>query len=989
MIRSCAAVLLLALSASPARPQIVRFNHLTVEDGLSQDIVSAITQDGNGFLWLGTEDGLNRFDGSTVTVFKHDPHDTSSLTGNDITALLPVRGGGVWIGTGIGADLFDPRTQAFSHPPRLPEAGAYAVHGFSIDADSEVWMASSRGLFRYVGGTFRHAVVGAHPVTRNVWALHIDGAALWYTDTDGLHRCALSHGSLEARPLPASLRVIAQSDVSQMVRDHRGNLWILTWDKGIFQFDSTYRLTDHFSTKGVGRRWICDNAARTGVEDGEGCLWFGTMSSLERYDPASGHITHFRGTSLDTQGQGMLGTRVYSLYVDRTGIVWIGTYRGGLNSYSRARLKFSPLVARSPSAPHDVFGIQSGSNGRILLGTERGLFVLSGSEPTVRWVRADANDGRPVYTIFREGDTVWAGSDGSIRRLDRHLRPVSRIQLPVHDAVRSMVRGPDGLLWVGTELRGLYRLVGPSRFNRWEPPGFSFHDGVWALQRDSFRRLWIGTWNSAYSFRVDSSNGKVLRYGDGPGADVALQFPAFRTVREDADRGVWLASWGGGIYHLDSLGHPDRHFTEVDGLASDFVKSLEVDRHGVLWIGTERGLAQFDPSTQTFRTYTQADGLPSTFFYSGASFKDRNGRLFFGTNNGLVAFDPDRIPVNATPPLVAITAFRVFDKPVKEAPGTAESPEPMLAYDQNFISFDYVALDYTSPQRNQYAYKLDGVDRLWVQAGTRQYAAYTHLDAGTYTFHVKACNSDGVWNDVGASMTLVITPPVWSTWWFRLLSALLALFAVYALYRYRVHRLLEVERLRRRIARDLHDDIGTNLSAMVLASQVAGQQSLPQSVQSYVASMSALARETQEQMRNIVWMLNPKNDSPQMFLTRMKDEAARLLRDIPYTFEGPPRGLTAVTDIELKRHLFLIFKEALNNTARHSAARRVRIILAQDSGVVDLDIRDDGKGFDLSAEDQGNGIDNMRARAGQLGAEFEIESQIGHGTRVHLKMKIP
>ncbi len=294
-----------------------------------------------------------------------------------------------------------------------------------------------------------------------------------------------------------------------------------------------------------------------------------------------------------------------------------------------------------------------------------------------------------------------------------------------------------------------------------------------------------------------------------------------------------------------------------------------------------------------------------------------------------------------------------------------------------------------APQRNRYAYKLDGVDRDWIQAGPRTYAAYTHLDAGSYTFHVRASNNDGVWNTEGASITVTIAPPFWSTWWFRILSLALVIGLLYRLYRYRLGKIQEVERLRRRIARDLHDEIGTNLSAIVLASQMAGRGEIPTGLNEYVVSMKSLAAETQEHMRNIVWMLNPRNDAPEMLLTRMKDEAARLLRDIPYVFECPEKGFPTTYDLDWKRQMFLLYKEALHNIARHSNATSAKISLKYSSGTLELQLTDNGKGFDPQSPVGGNGIENMKVRAQQMGAELRIDSTAGKGTHILLRAKIP
>lgn len=983
MKRSVIAFLLVPIFSPSLLSQQVHFQHLTIDDGLSQDIVTAIVQDDQGFMWFGTEDGLNQYDGTSFTVYKHNPNDSTTLSSNFIGALLADMRGHLWVSTSLGIDLFDIRTKTFQHIAAMGGPHISST-GFCQGADSSVWIGSSEGLFRYKGGKFSRADLDGQPMTHTVWGMLSEGNLMWVVDTAGLHCYVVQQEHLQSVELPPALHPLR--GLSRIFRDREHQLWVCTWNNGIFRFDPTLGFAEHYTAKPGNATALRDNSVRTGLEDREGTLWFGTSSGLEKFDPSHDGFIHFE--SGPGNPSGFLGDRVYALCVDRTGILWVGTYRGGVNAYAPARQKFRAMTLSPGTKAEDVFAVSETPDGKILVGTDNGLYSWGGSADG-SWIPYSKFEGKPILSTARLGNKdTWVGTEGSIERLGGSGDGPGRITLPVNDDVRVIFQDRDGQLWIGTDKRGLYVVDRATcKVARWSPPDGEFTGGAWSMYQDRAGQLWIGTWESEYSFRYDKQHGTVVRYGNGTHPDVYLSSPAIRVFREDTAGTLWIGTWGGGIYHLDTLDRPVEHFSEIEGLASDFVKSMEIDDRGKFWIGTERGLSFFDPVSRGFTTYTQRDGLPSSFFYSGASFMNREGLLFFGGQKGLVAFNPDSIRRNVQPPPVAITGFRVLDKPVPPGQWASHGGEVTLRYDQDFFSFEYVALDFTAPEKNQYAYQLEGFDRGWVQAGTRCYAAYTHLDPGTYRFHVKASNNDGIWNEAGATMAVIVTPAFWMTWWFRLAAAVAFAFAIYLTYRYRLRTLLEVEHLRQRIARDLHDDIGTNLSAIVLASQMTDQEEVPPAIREYAADVRSIALETQEHMRDIVWMLNPRNDSLELLIARMKDDAARLLREGRYSFTSTQETPEKI-DLTQKRNIFLVYKEALHNAVKHSGATHVDITIEARERMLEFHIQDNGCGFDPAKVAAGNGLDNMRARAGQMGGTLKIQSGPGKGTSIHLRAKI-
>ena len=363
--------------------------------------------------------------------------------------------------------------------------------------------------------------------------------------------------------------------------------------------------------------------------------------------------------------------------------------------------------------------------------------------------------------------------------------------------------------------------------------------------------------------------------------------------------------------------------------------------------------------------------------------------MFFGGNHGLNIFHPDSVRDHDTPPIVRLTNFKVFDKPIDLPDAIWNLSQVELSYQQDFLSFEFVALDYSSPTRNKYAYRLEGFDRNWIDAGNRRYAAYTHLPGGTYTFRVKASNGDGVWNNEGASIRIVIHPPFWETFWFRILALLTTAALLYVAYRIRLGRVLSEERLRQRIAQDLHDDVGTNLSTIALASRSLVQKRGPgKEANEALERIGTVAQRTTDQMKDIVWVLKTNNDSLDNLVSKMREVAGQLLVGKHYTFNAPAEGLLEKVNLEFKRHLFLFYKECLNNIAKHSGATNVVIGVEYLNGMFMINIEDDGKGFAEEAGTTGSGLQNLRARAKQIGGSVTITSNPGRGTHIILTVKM-
>ena len=418
-------------------------------------------------------------------------------------------------------------------------------------------------------------------------------------------------------------------------------------------------------------------------------------------------------------------------------------------------------------------------------------------------------------------------------------------------------------------------------------------------------------------------------------------------------------------------------------MLSNIILGIVEDDGGNLWISTPKGLSRFNPDSREIRNYDAADELPG-----GSLIKSRTGEMIVGNDRGLFIFHPDSLRDNPHVPNVVLTAFNVLNEPYPLSQPIYRTREIVLDHTQNFFSFEFATLDFVAPEKNRYAYRLEGVDDDWVQAGTRRYANYTHIDHGTYVFRVKGSNNDGVWNEVGASVSLVITPPFWQTWWFRTLAVLATIGLLALIYNYRVNKLLELERVRVRIARDLHDELGSNLSGIALAStMVQESENLSEQQRRRLSEISDNAMQTADAMREIVWFINPEHDEPADLVLKMKDVASSMLNGVEISFESRDDVFEDSMDIEVRRHVFLIYKEILNNIVKHAQCSRVDILLERESGRFRMSIADNGCGFDPLQTYRGNGLKNLQTRAKGIGGKLDIVSSSGQGTRITLEAR--
>ena len=834
--------------------RVTRFQRLTVEDGLSENAVPAIVQDEQGYMWFGTREGLDRYDGYDFTIYASDPADPTTLSNSFITTLYVDRDGTLWIGTFHGGlNRFDWEHGTFTHYQNDPQdptsLSNNRIRAIAQDQEGNLWIGThGGGLERFdpqdeTFTHYRHDPDDSTSLSSDiVRAIYPDpGGSIWVGTYGGLNALDPATGNFRHyRYSPLDAQTLSDDVVMSIARDGDGDLWVGTY-RGLDRLDPVSGTFVRYRHDPADPRSLSCDEINVLYRDRSGSLWIGTETGgLNRLETnGAGAYTFERYMNSDRLPDSLSNNAVRSIYEDQGGVLWVGTYGGGLN-------KLNPVAAAFGHYRHDpddanslidnnVMALQEDRFGGLWIATLGGLDFFDRANNTFTHYQHAPQaplslSNNRVRSLLETGDgTLWIGTDyGGLNRFDRVTGTFTHYQndpddprsLPNHQ-VMALYEDREGTIWVGTYGGGLSRLE-PStgtfthyQYNPNDPQSLS-DNVVLAILQDQSGTLWVGTESGGLN-RFDPARGTFRSYTVRPDVPNSLSHNGVTAIHQDAAGLLWIGTLGGGLNRFDPLTETFTHYSDKQGLPSNRVLGIVEDAAGRLWLSTSNGLARFDPHNETFRNYDAQDGLQGNVFSNGACGQGADGALFFGGANGFNVFYPEQIRDNAHVPPVVITAFKKFNQVVlTDLPADAAIE---LSYQENFIAFDFAALDYAAPEKNQYAYRLEGFDPDWVYAGTRRYASYTNLRGGTYTFRVRGSNNDGVWNEEGVAVRITVVPPFWERWWFIAGVTLFLAGSALAVYRWRVQaiaarnrelaqqvreRTSEIER-RRQVAEGLRD----------------------------------------------------------------------------------------------------------------------------------------------------------------------------------------
>jgi ligand-binding sensor domain-containing protein/signal transduction histidine kinase len=786
---------------------VLRFERIGLEEGLSQSVVYAMAQDQFGFLWFGTTDGLNRYDGHTFEVFQPDPDNPTSISDRWITTLLDDREGNVWIGTLRGGlNRYDHNTGNFI--PYVYESlnpsslASNHVTALLEDKDGYLWVGTNNGLDRYdpQTGEFKH--FRSTPGQQN--SLPGNFISTLYEDSHGVIWVGTNNnglGSIDTTDLSFRTYVhneenpnsLTSNSIHAIVEDKQGYLWIGT-PEGVNRISPDRNIFIHYTHEDTNPNSVIDDYVHALYIDQAGTLWIGTENGLDRYDFNTYRFIHYQHNRGETTS--LSSNSIYTIYEDRGGVLWIGTYGGGLNKYNRGQSKFTYFNA-DPSKQNSlnsnfIFPIVVDAANTVWIGTLGG--GLNNYNPRTGLFTYYTNDQEDPNSLVSDvvisayidrNGTLWVGTNRGLSRFDAEsgdfINYTASTEEPeqeaniVPGAVHAILEDSQGLLWVGAA-NGLYQFEpdaetfipftgDPSQTDSQK----NYH--VTAIYEDSDHNLWIGTSDNGLN-RYDPAKMTYTRYLSEPQNPGSLSHNSVLAIYQDNRGIIWIATAGGGLNRYQPESDSFTAITEKNGLPNNVVYGILEDNSGNLWLTTNRGLSRYNPVTGVFRNYTTKDGIQSIEFNQNAYAKGRDGKLYVGGINGFNIFDPAEVNDSTYAPPIVLTSFTQGSQPLPDRPRMEQLKNVTLTWPDNNFSFEFAILGYASPSQNQYAYMLENFESSWNYIGSRREGRYTNLPGGNYILRLKGSNNDGVWNEYGQSISITVVPPLWETWTFRIMAVL-------------------------------------------------------------------------------------------------------------------------------------------------------------------------------------------------------------------------
>lgn len=956
--------------------------------GLSDNNVRCIYKDNRGIMWVGTRWGLNRIDGSTITVFNNIPDNKNSISNNVVNCITEGEYGLIWIGTEHGLNSYNPMVGEWKRLVLVHEGKwDLDVKGFASDKKGNLFVGTSTGLYIYNQSNGEVVYKGLpgnnyeQKLNNHITGLCLDKKGdLWLSTFNGLWCYHLGSGEFE-------MEVNAHNDpsfkplITTFIFDHTGKVWYGTWDDGVKRFDPETKQVKVFKNLQEPGRQI-----RTILElkqrDGRYRIYLNSF--YQYYDAASDEIVLMK-----EEDAGKLNSTV--LYSRDGDVLWLGTDQGLLfcNTYGDL---FKTTVHKKPTTSQSVSVLEwenkllvSGDGGNFLKLYNKDLTVASDYSQHI------GNGTSCLKMSFADKAVLRCGTSEGIADINLITHAIH-----FHQLTDTAGNSPD--------LRFITTLFEDSRHDWWY---FPWRSGVWRTDSGSnvakqvFRNftlqfgvpkplvisdvcedangnLWMGDYDEGIVFydRKHNKFSKPFSGGDGQGNSVSQIIYYKHHCYSFIGASLW-------IWNTDSMRRRKVHFLPRTDKS---INAVALDSMGNIWMATQNGLNVYNPGSHTYRHFSIADGLASNEL-NGTLYCCADGTMIFACPEFITSFRPRDLlsHVNSVPQIQLVETI-VNGKPYPFHVGA----QPRFDHNTHSFIFRWAVTDYNDPLNNRYYYKLEGADRDWRFAGRVAHAEFANLSPGDYTLLLKGENANGVEADRILKLHFTIMNPFWKSWWF--LALIIAAFAgsFYILYRYRLHQILKIQQLRNKISLNLHDDIGSTLSSISILSDMALHRSAQPEYEAMLREIKENSVEMMDRMDDIVWSINPDNDSLEKLFLRVKAFSARLFeaRGINYKIDISEEVHDLRLRMEYRQHLYLIIKEAINNLVKYSGCTEAQIKVSCDGPVLSVEVADNGSGFDLERESMGNGLVNMRKRANEIGTQLKIITKPGEGTKVRLVSKI-
>lgn len=1012
---------LMVVGLCSAQPPNLYFKKITVQNGLSNNKVNCVIQDKRGFIWIGTDDGLNRYDGNNFLIFRSQPERKEGLSGNIITALLEDANGILWIATADGGltryDYRQPVEKQFkqyrhnsSDPHSIP---VNIINAVTEDKNGYLWLATSgKRAFRFnkqsqkfdapIGKGTTTAVALCLDSENKIWVGRQGGGLLKINTTNLAYEYDSRYDNLYAK-LPHVV-------VTSLFRDGDNNIWYGSWDKILYCYNTRKRQEEAFQSL-PGRPGFLNDEVYGFAEDKQARIWMaGRFNGLHVYDKKQNKFYNYTS---DPATEGTIADNdVNCVYVDKNDNLWVGTNKG--LSSSSLKQQFTQQFISANKGSLTVYDFYKDNNRTLWIGTSNGIYSQAdtGTMPQHRPIEFN-KEKLAVTKFYKDADgSMYLGTNYSLFKYNASGRRVE----PLPDAANDKVMGKIIESRVVSVLRdtidnnpvllaspyghfmAYYDIMKKKWVSRLDSArkivsSFKLKDNlIRKIYRSKSGKVWLAMSKEGLGAWEKMPQPQIQYYQNTPGDISSLTSNHVYDITDAGNGLLWVSTYGGGLHLFNTQTKRFKHITA----SANLLEGLATDGNGNVWMISSGNLHSYNPSTDTYTSYELPD-IERSGGVSGYIYEDEEGMMYAGGNRYFIRFNPALIKKEVKEPEVMLTDFRVFNKSFSHL---LFERGIRLKYNQNFFTIEFAAPHFSGGEKLYYSYMLEGVDKDWVDAGTRNFASYPNTGAGDFVFKVRASSENGKWGKKITAIRIKVVPPFWKTGWFYSLLALVITISAYALYRYRVNELLKRQAIRNKIAQDLHDNVGSTLSSISVYSQVAqiqGEQGNKEQLNEVLDKISTTSNTMIAEMNDIVWAINPANDNMEKIIRRMESFARPLLaaRNMQFEFNCTEEALKLNLDMEKRKNFFLVFKEAVNNAIKYSGASSITVNITMQHPQLHLLVKDNGIGFSQAAELAGsstnlggNGLRNMQARARELKGEIIILSTPGRGTEIRLTLPL-
>lgn len=995
---------------------LIPFERFGESKGLPAPVYK-IAQDHFGYIWLGTSDGLARFDGKNFKLYNSKLGDSTSIPNNIINDLIVDTYNRIWIATNGGICYYDYEIARFVRiklPQTLEKSDLYRVHCIRMDAFGRIWFATKTAVHR-LGDSF-DVEASYHPSEKNnlvIKSIYLDinenlfigtnqSEVIQYnlcTDVQKSVNIASRH-SKEIRSTTTQRLLVKFNDSSLLVGSWLGGLNQLNYS------DVKLKAIHLDAKQDID---IKSNIVTGIVIQNDSCWWIGTFGAgISFYNPKTSR--YYRSIKHDPgNGYSLSSNYIHELFKDEAGAIWVAT-QDGVNKYDPRSHQFStiqiPLQNNEISIYRNPYSIVANLQDipeRSLLISIPGLGILNFNKQTrefkqvlSKYIGPNGIFGNKIYQLefINKNELLILESS---RLLKYDFRNQSMVVLNSSKSckfenARKLKIDKNKNYWISSSTSGVYKLDSSFEFcnhllSNPDTTNSLQDNAIFCILEDHKGTIWFGSQNSGLS-KYDAKDVRFTYYKHDKNNPQSLPDNAVYDLYEDNLNFIWIATENG-LARLDPSNQKMKIITISEGLPNNNISSITPDRHQNLWLTTNQGVAVLNGSNGSIQVYVQMDGL-ATNRMDGASYTGTDGSIYFSTNSMMSWSQTGQFIKNTIPPKVYISNVKVYGEDVPSQRIKNKLKPIHINYRQNIFTAEFAALSFTNSTKNKFAYTLEGYDNGFIYSGNNSIANYSNIPGGTYTFKVKAANNDGIWSTVIDPLELIVHPPFWKTAWFLALCCILIVGLGYSYYKIKIQQIIKLQQLRNSIARDLHDEIGSTLSSIQLNSNLLEKQ-LQQNTQqvSLLNRIQSASKQAIEMMNEIIWSVQPKNDALDMLFIRMRQYASEILEAAEIAFKFEVLEFTSNVDLPLdkRKDLLMIFKEAINNLAKYSSASLAHIEISVNKKQFELTIADNGLGFNSLEPTTGNGIKNMKDRSDRLHAKISIESIPGHGTSI--KLTIP